>query len=152
MGSTLGLMIGLYHIYINPGHYVRVIMWSLWGATFLLGCLSSIVVYIKLVSGHEKPAAREVIRKSVSLPVKILRYLIPGVFFVNNPYSKTVNVDRSLSRRDAVILVGVWSTWGVLDAVLGGFYAHEAIYMVLFGAVFLVPGFFGWARFQGILK
>lgn len=151
MCLSIGVMIGLYHSSINPGHFVRVALWILWSITLLLGCLVSMAAYAVLQGGQETPTTAEMIKKSAGIMFKILRYLIPGVFFIDDPYSKGARVDRSLSRRETYILVAIWSAWGLLNAVLGGFYAHQAIYMALFGAIFLVPGLVGWARFQGIL-
>lgn len=151
MGLSIGIMIGLYHSPVNPGHYVKIALWALWGAALFLGCSGSTVAFMAVQASEEKLSTAEMLRKSVRLMFKMSRYLIPGVFFINDPYSKGTSVERSLSRRETNILVAIWSIWGMLNAVLGGFYAHQAAYMVLFGAIFLVPGLFGWARFQGIV-
>lgn len=148
MVASIGTLIALARTDIQPVAWLNTALWSTWGLFLALASLGSAAALVRAHGKH--PTPRETLKLAVHLPLRLAAYLIPGVLFLENPYSGDALFANPLPRRRILELMAVWSIWGMLCGCLGGLHAKQPTLAVMFGAIFVVPALFGWARYAGV--
>lgn len=150
MATSIGTLIALTHTAIQLVAWLDAALWSAWALFLALASLGSAAALIH--ARGTLPSPRETLKLALYVPLRLATYLVPGVLFLKDPYSGDTVFANSLPRRHILALMAVWSVWGLLCGCLGGLHAKQTTLAVMFGAIFIVPALFGWARYAGMVE